>query len=103
MKYVMFKDGAGGRHPVLFSDHLVHNLVADGVRHAYGMEGQDMAPISAGFYSEEKMRTSGKSESMGMASMAHDAAYIVMGSAVAYMPPEVAVRLMQEFNRRYRT
>lgn len=96
MKYVMLQDNAGGRHPVLFHDHLTHSLVARGVCHAHRETRLRLQPVSAGFYDPDEVTTTGRSESLDMDSEPYDALYIALGGAISHMPPDMIKDMLGE-------
>lgn len=94
MKYVMLETSEGQKLPVIFAEAFVHAEVADIMgrwidRQTAGRnlgKRRTMA-ASAGFVGLTGVTVSGKSESLGdLQSKPLDAARIMAGSAVAFMP-----------------
>lgn len=87
MKYVMVLTDKGQRLPVLFPDSLNHDLVAGFI--VYAIQAQlkcNAHPISAGFVSlGEDVTVHGRSESLKLEPMPHDAARIMVGDSIAFM------------------
>lgn len=89
MKYIMFETVNGQKLPVIFPDALTHSVVA-----AFMGKGaittclkSPADPISAGFAHISGVIVEGMSESMGgLASNPTDAARILIGDSVAFMP-----------------
>jgi len=93
MKYVMFETAEGQKLPVLFPECLTHSIMAMFMRG--GIEcciKKDADPVSAGFVNVgTNIEVWGKSESMGnLESNPADAARIVLGGSIEFMPDAMA-------------
>lgn len=98
MKYVMFETENGQKLPVLFPEALTHSLMAMCI--AAGIEvciNSKAKPVSAGFVNLGiDTKVHGKSESMGnLESHPSDAAYIVVGDSIAFMPDAMASMMFE--------
>ncbi len=94
MKYIILQDSLGGRHPVLFHDHLTHSIVAKGVIHAYQSEGKSFDVESAGFWDPEEMITHGRSESLNLDPLPGDNAYIFIGGSISYLSRDMVTSVI---------
>lgn len=99
MKYVMFETAEGGKFPVIFPDQIAHVFMNAAVRAITGIGLETpWEPVSAGFINIGNCDVHGESESLG--GLAHneaDAARIIIGDSVAFMPDLVAVNTLRMY------
>jgi hypothetical protein len=92
MKYVMLETADGQKLPIIFPESLNHIDVADVVGRlvdrSLKLTGKRRTlPCSAGFVGLQNVTVTGESDSLGgMKSTPLDAARIMAGNAVAFMP-----------------
>ena len=91
MKYVMLQDSLGGKHPVIFHDHLTHSIVAHGICREYRRQHptEFYSVINAGFYNPDTHEAYGHSESLDMKPSPMDGARIYLGGAVSHLSDEL--------------
>lgn len=99
MKYIMFESPEGGKFPVIFPDQTAHVFMNAAVRAITGIGLETpWEPVSAGFINIGNCDVHGESESLG--GLAHneaDAARIIIGDSVAFMPDLVAVNTLRMY------
>lgn len=111
-KYIMFETAEGQKLPVIFPSALTHSLVAGAMQMALDCLDSDKdlrpkqclqllarasaVPVSAGFMSFGlDIDVAGESESLGgLKSKPSDAARIVCGDSIAFMPDSVAEAML---------
>lgn len=114
MKYIMFETAEGQKMPIIFPEQLTHCFVAGAMqlvfdtldskkdlrpRQLLGMlEAPTAAPVSAGFISLGiDIAVHGESESLGgLKSVPADAARIVCGDSIQFMPDSVAELMLEK-------
>lgn len=99
MKYVMFETTEGQKLPVIFPECLTHSLMAMCV--AAGIEvciNSKAVAVSAGFVELGLgAEVHGESESLGgMKSNPADAARIIVGESLQFMPDLLCVQMLEK-------
>jgi hypothetical protein len=98
MKYVMMETGEGQKLPFIFPEVLVHQTMAMlfGAAIEVGMNVKAEA-VSAGFIKLGLgAEVYGESESLGgMKSVEADAARIMVGNSIAFMPDALATQMLE--------
>lgn len=113
MKYIMLKTEDGAHMPVIFPEALTHSIVAGAIQMAlYTLDPKNDLMIrrlesmakdgpaevaSAGFVTVNDAWAFGRSESLGIEISRGDAARMILGEAIQYMPGEMAITLLEEF------
>lgn len=101
MKYIMFESLEGGKYPVIFPDQIPHVLMSVTVKvvtHPHTLE-----PVSAGFVVISNCDVRGNSESLG--GMPHnetDAARMILGDSVAFIPDAVAASTLKLYREKFK-
>jgi len=96
VKYIMFETAEGAKLPVIFSDQFVHLYVGEVFKHLLKGMNQPGIVVSAGFVGlGTDVTVSGESESLGgVKSVESDAARIMVGDSVMFMPDAAAEMVM---------
>lgn len=86
--------------PVIFPDTLTHSVVADCMSLAVGICcNATGAPVSAGFVElGHDVAVHGDSESLKLASKPVDAARIMLGDSIAFMPDAIVLQMLEKIN-----
>jgi hypothetical protein len=98
VKYIMLETGEGQKLPFLFPEAMTHAVVAEVVRIMLrSFHKQDAKVVSAGFVSLGLgAEVSGESESLGgVKSVPADAARIMVGESIAFMPDALAEMMLE--------
>lgn len=101
MKYIMFESPEGGKYPVLFPDQIPHVLMSVAVKAI--TDPHTLEPVSAGFVAIGNCDVYGDSESLG--GMTHnetDAARMILGDSVAFMPDAVAASTLKLYREKFK-
>jgi hypothetical protein len=98
MKYVMFETTNGQKIPVIFPESLAHATMAMVVAAAIEVSTKSMAEaVSGGFINLGlDVGVHGKSESLGLESNPDDAARILLGESVSFMPDNVVAMMAEK-------
>lgn len=100
MKYIMFETTEGGKFPVIFPDHVPHIMMAAALRAIDEKTGP--RPVSAGFISIGNCDVHGESESLGgLQHNESDAARIIIGDSVAFMPDDLALQTLRMYKEKF--
>ncbi len=98
MKYIMMETEEGQKLPFLFPDSCTHAVVAEFMTVMFrSIHKQTAKPVSAGFVSLGLGAVvEGESESLGgMKSIPADAARIMVGESLAFMPDILAIQMLE--------
>lgn len=98
MKYIMMQTKDGAKLPVLFSETITHVFMAAAVQAVIKETMKTEAVVaSAGFVALGLgAEVSGESESLGgIKSVPADAARIMVGDSLAFMPDELAMTMLK--------
>lgn len=103
MKYIMFETAEGGKFPVIFPDQIAHVFMNAAVRAITGIRLETpWEPVSAGSISIGNCDVHGESESLG--GLAHneaDAARVIIGDSVAFMPDIAAANTLRMYKEKF--
>lgn len=119
MKYIMFETSEGQKMPIIFPDQLTHCFVAGAMQLVFDtldskkdlrpkqllnfLEAPTAAPVSAGFINLGiDITVHGESESLGgLKSVPADAARIICGDAIQFMPDEMAELMLAKLKEHH--
>jgi hypothetical protein len=102
MKYIMLETKEGQKMPFLFPDAMTHLFVAMAMQAIVKSTMKTEAVVvSAGFVGLGLgAEVSGESESLdGLKSNPADAARIMVGESIAFMPDELAVQMLERLRK----
>ncbi len=98
MKYVMLETQEGQKLPFIFPESCTHSVVTEFMQiMLQGIHHQNCIPVSAGFVNLGLgVEVHGESESLGgMKSVPADAARIMIGESIAFMPDALATQMLE--------
>jgi hypothetical protein len=105
MKYIMLETKAGQKLPFIFPDSMTHLFVAMAIKAIIPATMKTEAEVvSAGFVGLGLgAEVYGESESLGgVKSNPSDAARIMVGDSIAFMPDELAVSMLERLREAHK-